>query len=111
MFQSISTFQSESDYNNYLVTECISFSKTRSQLYDCRLCKTKRNHKMKECKGFCRNKWCQVHEPCPKQFMSRTCQVNVVVEKRRPGRPPKATKALEFEASQIVTRSRKNKLL
>ena len=32
-------------------------------------------------------------------------QVDVVVEKRRSGRPPDATEALEFETSQIITRS------
>ena len=56
-------------------------SNDRSQSYDCRLCSSrKRKHKMRECKGFCRNEWCQVHEPCPKQYRSRTCELKGTVK-------------------------------
>ena len=32
------------------------------------------DHKMRQIKGYCPNSYCNQHEKCPKQYMTRICQ-------------------------------------
>ena len=72
----IEKIQNANDLHVYIQNENISFSKTRSQLCNCTICKKNNNrqHKMREAKRFCRNPSCNDTVTCPKQFMTRTCQ-------------------------------------